>query len=151
MGFGWFWCPLRGERKLLLEQENLDSVLKSISTWSPASILNLKMWILKMRAPQEKNFWIVEILHFKMGKRRRMNWPFPKKYTPPIGQPPWNQKYFDLRQKPKIPKSPPNLSRGAPYDNPLLEIQKGRKSYYNKHLNEVFIIKHFHEVKVAPT
>ena len=25
-------CPLKGEKKLLLEQENLDSVLKAIST-----------------------------------------------------------------------------------------------------------------------
>ena len=27
-----FECPLRGEKKLLLEKENLDSVLKSIYT-----------------------------------------------------------------------------------------------------------------------
>ena len=32
MGLVGFECPLRGEKKLLLEQENLDSVLKSIST-----------------------------------------------------------------------------------------------------------------------
>ena len=30
--FGWFSVPTEGEKKLLLEQENLDSVLKSIST-----------------------------------------------------------------------------------------------------------------------
>ena len=47
-GFGWFWVPTRSEKKLLLEKENLDSVLKSVSTWSPASVLNLKMWILEI-------------------------------------------------------------------------------------------------------
>ena len=43
MGLVGFEFPLRGEKKLLLEQENLDSVLKSIFTSSPAPILNLKM------------------------------------------------------------------------------------------------------------
>ena len=35
-----------------------------------------------------------------------MSWPSPKKYNlhPLIGQPPWNQKKFDLPQKPKILK-----------------------------------------------
>ena len=32
MGLVGLECPLRGEKKLLLEQENSDSVLKSIST-----------------------------------------------------------------------------------------------------------------------
>ena len=32
MGLAGFACPLRGKKKLLLEQENLDLVLKSIST-----------------------------------------------------------------------------------------------------------------------
>ena len=50
-GFGWFWVPTRSEKKLLLEKENLDSVLKSVSTWSPASVLNLKMWILEIYSP----------------------------------------------------------------------------------------------------
>ena len=34
-----FECPLRGERKLLLQQENLDSVLKSLSTLKPCMYL----------------------------------------------------------------------------------------------------------------
>ena len=42
-----FECPQRDENKLLFEKENLDSVLKSISTWQPAWALKLKMWILK--------------------------------------------------------------------------------------------------------
>ena len=41
MGFVGFEGPLIGEKKLVLGQENLDSVLNSISTWSPVSILNL--------------------------------------------------------------------------------------------------------------
>ena len=32
MGLVGFECPLRSEKKLLLEKENLDSVLKSVST-----------------------------------------------------------------------------------------------------------------------
>ena len=32
MGLVGFECPLRGEKKLLLENENLDSVLRSIPT-----------------------------------------------------------------------------------------------------------------------
>ena len=58
-------CPLMGEKKLLFQQENLDSMLKSIFTWSPASILHLKMWILKMRALQAKSF---EFLKFCISK-----------------------------------------------------------------------------------
>ena len=82
MSLAGYQCPLRGERKLLLEQENSDSMLKSISNWSPASILNLKMWILKMRALQVWNF---EILHFKTGKWTEKKLASPKEYTlPPL-------------------------------------------------------------------
>ena len=53
---------------LLLEKKNLDSVLKSISTWNPASALNLKMWILKMKAAPAKllNFWNLAFQKDKM-------------------------------------------------------------------------------------
>ena len=48
-----FECPLRDEKKLLFEQENIESerLLEDF--------LNLKIWILKMRVPQGKlfNFW----------------------------------------------------------------------------------------------
>ena len=53
-----FECPLMGEKKLLYEKENLDSVLESISAWSSAPVLNLKLWILKMRAPRQNIFEI---------------------------------------------------------------------------------------------
>ena len=56
MGFIGFECPLRGEKKPAFWKKKLDSVLKLRSTWSPASALNLKMWILKMRGPQAKKF-----------------------------------------------------------------------------------------------
>ena len=82
MSLAGYQCPLRGENKLLLEQENSYSMLKSISNWSPASILNLKMWILKMRALQ---VWIFEILHFKTGKWTEKKLASPKEYTlPPL-------------------------------------------------------------------
>ena len=38
MGLVGFECPLRGEKKLLLENENLDSVLRSIPTWNTACL-----------------------------------------------------------------------------------------------------------------
>ena len=66
MGLVGFECQVRSEKKLFLEKDNLDSVLKSISTWAPVSVLNLKMWILQMRVLQTKNFWIFGNLHFKM-------------------------------------------------------------------------------------
>ena len=79
-GFDWFWG--RGEKKLLLEQENLDSMFMSISTWSPASILNLRTWILKMRAQQAKNFEILNTCISKWENGGRMNWP-PLSNVPP--------------------------------------------------------------------
>ena len=56
IGLVGFECPLKGEKKLLVEKENLESVLNSMSTGSPASVLNLKMLILKRRASQTKHF-----------------------------------------------------------------------------------------------
>ena len=88
-----FECPLRGEKKPLLEKENLDSVLKSISTSSLACILNLNMWILKIKAPQVKIFEPLKSCISKWENRRRMNWPPPKKYPSPSQDnsfPPWN-------------------------------------------------------------
>ena len=58
-------------------------MLKSVSPWSPACILNLKIWILKMRAPQVKIFEFLKSYISKWENGRRMNWPPPKKYTPP--------------------------------------------------------------------
>ena len=90
MGLVEFDCPLRGEKRLLLEQKNLDSVLKSIFTWSSASVLNLKMWRLKTRAPQAEIDEFFKACFLKWENGRRMNWPPPKKYNPLplIGQPP---------------------------------------------------------------
>ena len=101
-----FECPLRDEKELLIAQENLDSVLRSISSWSPSSVLNLEMWILKMRAPHAQIFWILEILHFKIRKWTENELTSPLKISIPYGTtlPPWIEKYFDLPQKPKIPK-----------------------------------------------
>ena len=82
MGLVNFQCPLKGEKKLFLEKENLDSVLKSKFTWSPVSFLSLKMWISKMRTLQAKKFWIFEILPFKIKNGWRMNWP-PLRNIPP--------------------------------------------------------------------
>ena len=79
MGLVGFECPLRGEKKLLLEQENLDwLLLKSIYTWSPASALNLKMWILKMRVLQAIfffNFWNFTFQNEKVDREPK-NMPF---------------------------------------------------------------------------
>ena len=58
-------------------------MLKSVSPWSPACILNLKIWILKMRAPQVKIFEFLKSYISKWENGPRMNWPPPKRYTPP--------------------------------------------------------------------
>ena len=55
-GFHWYWVPTKGWKETCFLKKKLDSVLKLRSTGSPASVLNLKMWILKMRGPQAKNF-----------------------------------------------------------------------------------------------
>ena len=96
MGLVGFEYPLKVEMKLPLEQENLDSALKSISTWSPACILNLKMWISKMSTQQAKIFGFLKSCFSKWENGRRMNWHPPKKYTPTPRTTPWNQEYFDL-------------------------------------------------------
>ena len=58
-------------------------MLKSVSPWSPACILNLKIWIMKMRAPQVKIFEFLKSYISKWENGPRMNWPPPKRYTPP--------------------------------------------------------------------
>ena len=55
----WFyWLDGLGGPLKPPKKENLDSVLKSVSTWSPASVVNLKMWILEIKVPQAKFFEI---------------------------------------------------------------------------------------------
>ena len=119
MGLVGFEFPLRGEKKLLLKKENLDSVLKSVSTWSPASVVNLKMSILEIKVPQAKFF---EIFKSSISKWvNGLNEPdSPNEIYPP---PPWNQKYFDpppppQKKDPKIPKFqiPLTLAGGARHE-----------------------------------
>ena len=115
MGLVGFEFPLRGEKKLLLKKENLDSVLKSVSTWSPASVVNLKMWILEIKVPQAKFFEI-----FKSSISKWVNGLNEPDSPNEIYPPPWNQKYFDPPPPPpkkrpqnsKVP-NPPNLSGGC--------------------------------------
>ena len=113
-----FECPLRDEKKLLIAQEKLDSVLRSISSWSPSSVLNLEMWILKMRVPHAQIFWILEILHFKIRKWTENELTSPKKYPFLMGQPsPLNWKIYwppPKTQNSKI-STPLNLTGGAHY------------------------------------
>ena len=54
-----FECTLRGGKKLLLKQEDLDSLLKSISTSSPASILisECECWKWGRCGQNVLNFW----------------------------------------------------------------------------------------------
>ena len=91
MGLVGFEFPMRGEKKLLLKKENLDSVWKSVSTWSLASVVNLKMWILEIKVPQAKFFEIFKSSISKRVNGQRMNWPHPTKYTHP---PPLKPKIF---------------------------------------------------------
>ena len=92
MGLAGFEGLLRGAKKLLLKQENLDSVLKSIFTWSPACILNFKMCMLK-KGHHIQN--IFEFLKSCISKRENG--------------------CMDIFTSPKKQKFqlPPNLSRGC--------------------------------------
>ena len=106
MGLVGSLCLLRGEKKLLLEKENLGSLLKSKSTWSPASVLNLKMWIRFL------NFWNLTFQNEKMDGKWTDS---PLRNTTPL-----KSKNFDLPQKYKKPKFqlplppfPPNFSGGV--------------------------------------
>ena len=105
MGLVGFECPLRGQKKLLLQQEILDLVLKSISTWSPTCILNLniEMWILKIRVPQTKIFEFLKSCISKWENVSRMNWSPLKKYI----------KYI-LSLPHKTPPPPPPLPPSPP-------------------------------------
>ena len=120
-----FECPLRGEKKPLLEKENLDSVLKSISTSSLACILNLNMWILKIKAPQVKIFEPLKSCISKWENRRRMNWPPLKKYPSPSQDnffpPPEIKNILTSPKNPKLQNcnSPLTLARGTHYDIPI--------------------------------
>ena len=108
MGLVGFERPLKDEKKLLLEQENLDSVLKSTSTWSPEWILNLKMCILKMKVQQAKFSEFLKSYISKWENRLRMNWASPKRYIPLKGQPP-ESRMFWLPPKTQNSNSPLTL------------------------------------------
>ena len=106
MGLVGFECSPRGEKKLLLEQKKLDSALKSKHTLSPASSLNLKMWILKMGVLQAKNIEFFKSCIPKWENRQRIKWPPHKKYTP------WIKNILTSPKNPKF-QLPPELGRGA--------------------------------------
>ena len=111
MGFDDFEEPVRGEKKLLLKQEKLDSVLKSIYiyTWSPASMLNLKMWILKMRMQQANIFEFLKSCISIWENGWRMNWPPPRNITPCHRNPPPPLKFkiiLTFTKNPKFQLSP---------------------------------------------
>ena len=115
MGLVGSLCLLRGEKKLLLEKENLGSLLKSKSTWSPASVLNLKMWIRFL------NFWNLTFQNEKMDGKWTDS---PLRNTTPL-----KSKNFDLPQKYKKPKFqlplppfPPNFSGGCTLWHLYLEL-----------------------------
>ena len=71
----WAWLVLSAHwgvnRNYSSKKKNLDLVLNSKSTWSPASILNLKMWILKIRALQTNNFEFLKSCAFQNEKMDR--------------------------------------------------------------------------------
>ena len=111
-------CPLGGEKKVVLEQEYLDSLLKSVPTWNPACILNLKMWILKMRAANFLKFWN---LAFQNGKKDVECNNLPQRNITSLkGQPPpLESKVFWPPPKTQNFKNPisPNLSRGCSWSS----------------------------------
>ena len=71
---------------------------------------------IEKRALHAKSFEFFKSCISRWDNGQRMNWPPPKKDTPLIVQPPWNQKYIDLPPKPKIlilQLLPCNLTRGG--------------------------------------
>ena len=116
---GWFWVPTEGWTETSPWKRKFRFSVKAISTWSFAFVLNPKMWILKMRVPQAKNFlnfWNLSFQNEKMdGKWTGLP---PWNIKPPTDRkdttsPKWNQKYFDLPQKLKIPKFQHPLTLGG--------------------------------------
>ena len=87
-----------------------------MSTWSPASILNLKMNTENEGAAGRIYLFILKFGISKWKNGWRMNWLPAKKYTPLIRyHPPSNQEYFELPQKHQIPKLFVTLVTGACY------------------------------------
>ena len=119
MGLGF----VGGEKKLLLEQENIYS----------ASILNLKMQILKTIWGL-KIFQLFQILHFKRGKWTENELNFPRKITPPYEI----KNILNSSKKPKILRFQlPHLTiaGGAHYEFPLTPYTKPEQECFQDNHN----------------
>ena len=81
-----FTCPLRGGKKLLLEQKKIRFSFKVNFHLKRCIILNLKMWILKMRAPQAFFFYFLKSSISKWENGWKMNCP-PVRNIPPPSSP----------------------------------------------------------------
>ena len=81
---GWFWVPTEGWTETSPWKRKFRFSVKTISTWSLASVLNPKMWILNMRVPQAKiflNFWNLSFQNEKMDGK----WTgLPPRNNPPL-------------------------------------------------------------------
>ena len=73
-----FDCPMTGEKKLLLEKENLDSLLKYLKSCICLKSENVDI---ENEGVADNFFWTFGILHFKMRKWIE-NWPPRTKYNP---------------------------------------------------------------------
>ena len=110
--FGWLWeCPLRGEKKLPLEKENLDLVLKSMLTWSPGICLKSENVNIESEAATGKKKWIFEILHLKIRKwiENELTTPY-KTCLPPFRTTLLKSKIILTSKKPQNSNSLGNLS-----------------------------------------
>ena len=102
--FGWFWTPAERWKETAPWKRKFKFSVKSISASSPASVLNLKMGILKVRVRQPKFFFIFLNLVYQNEKIEGEWTDLPQRNIPPPHRMIWNQKYFDSAPKPKIPK-----------------------------------------------
>ena len=120
-GFGWFWVPTDMWKETAPWTRKLGFSVKVNIYLKPFIHFTSENMNIENEDAAGRNFWIFEILHFKI--RKWMEWHHYKKCipTPPSQRTkqkentthPWNNKYFDLPQKPKIPKFRWNISKNC--------------------------------------
>ena len=120
-GFGWFWVPTDMWKETAPWTRKLGFSVKVNIYLKPFIHFTSENMNTENEDAAGRNFWIFEILHFKI--RKWMEWHHHKKciLTPPSQRTkqkentthPWNNKYFDLPQKPKIPKFRWNISKNC--------------------------------------
>ena len=80
----WFWVPTEGWKENAPWTKKFRFSFKVNFHLKPCIILNLKMWILKMRAPQAFFFYFLKSSISKWENGWKMNWPPIRNIPPPL-------------------------------------------------------------------